>query len=146
MKFFYRSSKTKPFNLALVSCCFTYLLSGCQVAHSQSKQGAQKAMEKIETVFDVSLHLNVIKFDVLSTGCTRAKDFKLNVAPVKDNTLEVSLVRLKPDYCRAMPKVVEVAMKLPQMNNDKSTKVVVKNPLSMKRPGKKKLGKFDKPK
>lgn len=90
---------------------------------------------KVETIHDVKISADSIQFTVISNGCTKSKNFVLDVNQVNKDTYDVTLLRLKPDYCRAMPRLITITKPLKQLNNINHPKIVINNPFSTKKPG-----------
>ena len=90
-------------------------------------------LKPLERVYNVSLALNEVNFQVLSTGCTKSSDFKLLVKEMNVKQLIVSLIRENPDYCRAKSTLVTISKKLPKMKYNESVSIIVKNPQALKK-------------
>jgi|GEM_PF-5436676 len=117
-------------------------LSGCattianKVASDTAAQG--KHVKNIETVYSAERRKGAMWFNVKTTGCTSEKSFRLEVteqvqasdAEDKNKVLAVTLVREKPDYCRAMPSYTAVVLTHPLLQTN--APVMVMNPFALK--------------
>ena len=64
-------------------------------------------------VYEVGIHEDSVRFLAVSTGCTSASNFALKVSYVSDennSVTELAITLLKPDYCKAMPRIVSINM------------------------------------
>jgi len=62
-----------------------------------------------ERVIGISLMAEGVQAQVISTGCTSAEDFEISHVATQ-SACKLTLVRIKPDYCRRAPFVVEVSV------------------------------------
>ena len=117
-------------------------LSGCattvakRAASDTAAQGNH--VKNIETVYSAERRKGAMWFNVKTTGCTSEKSFRLAVteqvqagnAEDKNKVLAVTLVREKPDYCKAMPGYTAVVLSHPLLQTNAS--VIVMNPFAQK--------------
>lgn len=84
----------------------------------------------LEILYNVEIRKNSILAAVKSTGCTSNKNFKLQLALDNKKVLNASIVRIKPDFCRAMPKVITIELFDEQLA--RNAKVIIKNDIANK--------------
>lgn len=79
---------------------------------------------------------NALIFGVISTGCTQADDFQLNVSFSDDSVTSLTLVRLKKDRCRMVPrqKQIEIVLDTVDLQKLLHSPVLVENPFTVLRP------------
>lgn len=71
---------------------------------------------------------STLKVDVVSTGCTKASDFKV-VVEQQGKTQQVSIIRLRPDLCEVVAHPEEVELRTNQLRSSRQFQVKVANPL-----------------
>lgn len=116
-------------SILVMAACANQLQSKTNETHAQGP-----AKSNLATLYRWELKDNSIWFLTRSTGCTNKQHFRLEAesSPSKtDDTLLVSIVRVKRDLCKAMPRTI--AFELPLTSPmDKNQKVIVTNPVSEK--------------
>lgn len=86
----------------LVACSHTPL----------SQQLTADEKSQIEPVYQFDIAGSKVTFIVKSHGCTMPEHFELKQSVSFDNKVELALLRLKPDWCRAMPRAYPVSFTL----------------------------------
>lgn len=66
---------------------------------------------ELEQLYGVSFEKQLV-VQVKSTGCTKAEHFDVKVEQKGEHNV-LSIMRIRPDRCRAMPKVIELALAFP---------------------------------
>ena len=80
------------------------------------------ANDVLEPLYGVTYSKNKLLVQVMSNGCTQAKDFRISSENGK-----LSIYRIKPDRCRRMPFLVELVFDFPG-----SHPVTLENPVMIK--------------
>lgn len=116
--------------------CVLLGLSGCNqtTAHSNETDmpTAQAHNKTLAQIYDVSIKKETISFLTKSNGCTTAQNFLFDIK--KEASTGASLVTVyltKPDYCKAMPRLVRIDMNLgfQAMGQDVPNNIGVTNPV-----------------
>jgi len=89
------------------------------------------SQNKLEPLYAVSLSDKSIEFEVKSTGCTTAEDFKLNMRSADDHLI-LNIERIKIDRCRRMPKVISLSKAVDFSNIESNLVIMIDNPFKMK--------------
>lgn len=137
---------TKLISIAIMAMS-VFALSACNsTAEPKNKakpvaklKGPISKKPKVEVIYDVKLFPGKIQYSVSSNGCTKAKDFALDTKPAGKNMSSVTLLRLNPDYCRAMPRLIQITKPLPAAIAGKKQKIAIVNPFSTNLPGRHKV-------
>ena len=113
---------TKLVSITLLTAA-VFLLSACKsTAEPKPKPKVKPVVKlkapvskrpKVEVIYDVKLLPGKVQFSVVSNGCTKAKSFVLDTRQTGKNTTSVTLLRLHPDHCRAMPRLIQITKPLP---------------------------------
>jgi len=75
-----------------------------------------------------SLSPQAVSFTVTGTGCTREQDFELLVEQDGPTTpLRITVLRLKPDWCKKIPQALSFTLALPRRHAGASVPVVITN-------------------
>ena len=90
-------------SMAIISC----ILPAAE--HDQEFQPAKTA--SLETLYGFRVTESLIIFTVISTGCTKEKNFHLQTSATPDG-YDVSIIRDKPDRCRRAPMYQEITIPL----------------------------------
>lgn len=90
---------------------------------SPAQAGSQNGLEPLYAVAASGPELMI---QVKSTGCTKARDFRLVFQRSRENMLGVGAMRVKPDRCRAKPKRITLNLPVQKLLNEN---VYVLNPL-----------------
>ena len=93
---------------------------------------AALSVHKLEKLYGVEIRQNAISVMVQSTGCTSAKSFKLDISSDANQALQASVIRIKPDLCRAMPRMVKVEI-FDKRLKESAAGVVINNPFYIKK-------------
>lgn len=88
------------------------VVCGCSQLGAASSAEINPADSHVATLYGVDVKQNKLWFQVLSNGCTHGRDFSLLTQTLGENKLQVSLIRNKPDYCRAKPRLVPIELAL----------------------------------
>lgn len=107
-------------------------MTACANSLSMQKDVESESPENLAKIYQWEVKNNTIWFLTRSTGCTNEKHFKLitESSPSKtDKTFLVSIVRIKQDFCKAMPRTVAFELPLPELEQ-RHQQVVVTNPLA----------------
>lgn len=97
-------------SIAIISCTLP------AAEHDQEFQSVKTA--SLETLYGFNVTKSFIIFTVVSTGCTKEKDFHLQTSATPDG-YDVGIIRGKPDRCRRAPMYQEITIPLdPARKND----------------------------
>jgi hypothetical protein len=109
------------------------LLTGCShiVSATDTQTSNTRPNGSLETIYAAEIRQGKIWFLVKSTGCTSEKSFELEVRQDSDKQLSASLLRQKPDYCKAMPRYIAVELDSPKLLKERLN-VVINNPFAQK--------------
>jgi len=107
----------------------TFVLTACGTTSSQ-EQVDQPVVNhgELADIYGYEVRKNTLWFRVKSTGCTRKQDFELVLEPVTNGDIQASLYRLKPDYCRAMPRIIGIEMSHTALSQQDKN-LVLQNPI-----------------
>ena len=83
------------------------MLSGC-ILLGQASGGLSVGPERL---YSLTFSEKTLDIQVESYGCTKANDFVIQVM----NKNELLVLRNKADNCRAMPRVIDVQIPLPEL-------------------------------
>ena len=115
------------------------LTFSCQNIKANDKNDAAAVTAKInseisklhdEKLYKIELGKKTLSFNVISTGCTQAKNFSLSTDLIAPQQYELTVIRLKDDNCRAMPHLKTITIDLPLFLQDKGTLIKLNNPLA----------------
>ncbi|MGD8914403.1 MAG: hypothetical protein PVI97_05755 [Candidatus Thiodiazotropha sp.] len=87
----------------------------------------------IEPLIGVMLAVDSLKFVVISNGCTSKESFNFvfdSSTKQTSTTRELSIVRIKPDTCRRLPRTIELEYSLSEVGIKKNESITISNPLS----------------
>ncbi len=104
-------------------------LTGCSSLSFLSDSENQHKVEEVAILTDYQLDDGFITIQAVGYGCTFFNSFKVEVADIKQNTLEV--VRTQPDQCRMKPRNVSLQYSFKHLGLDLNRSVQVKNPVSI---------------
>ena len=85
--------------------------------------------EVIAVLTDYELDDGFITIQAVGYGCTFINSFKLAVADVSDNSLEV--IRTRPDKCRMKPRNVSLQYSYKHLGLDLNRQISVRNPVTV---------------
>jgi hypothetical protein len=108
-------------SMAIVSCTLP------AAEHTQEFQPVKTV--SLETLYGFNVTESFIIFTVISTGCTKEKDFQLQTSATPDG-YDVSILRGKPDRCRRAPMYQEI--KIPLDHTRKNDHFRILNSIKMK--------------
>ncbi|PID63682.1 MAG: hypothetical protein CSB44_01050 [Gammaproteobacteria bacterium] len=97
--------------------------------YSQSARAGTVGASAPAVLLGVSREAGEFTFEVISTGCTRADDFSLDVQPGDDGVVTVTLLRHRVDPCRRRPFRTRIHIVSDDPVLSKAT-VVIANPLA----------------
>lgn len=84
-----------------------------------------------EDIIQSSVMNRSLSVTIVSTGCTRPQDLDFVIErPSRGNEAIVTVVRVKPDLCRAMPKPVTFRYKLADIGIHRGEDVRVANEIT----------------
>ena len=127
--------------ILLASLALTSLLSACSLTQDNTNSQLTEETSTTNTaitnapqarIYSSTVGQNEVRFTTSSNGCTNAENFALmletSAAGKNDNTQNtvVTIVQIKPDYCKAMPRVVSVTL---PFEHQYSGKVTIANTL-----------------
>lgn len=102
--------KKMKYYIILIGCLLTL---GCSANSFKSKQErALKGQLKIELLYGISLNDTKVEVKVVTNGCTKPSSFKLSYNQIDDQTIGVSVMRIKKDFCRKKPELMNVSLNL----------------------------------
>jgi hypothetical protein len=83
------------------------------------------AAEQPEVLLGVSTDFDKgeITFDVIASGCTKKDDFRFDY-----RNYVLTVIRLRPDACKAMPEKIGIAFQLQEVGIDRHTPFTISNP------------------
>ena len=113
--------------LIIILCLFT---SGCSaIGENRKINGVKNTKTSLETLYAFKVERGVMYIKVKSNGCTKASHFRLDYNELNTDLIEVGVMRLKKDYCRKKPALINVEIVLDaQMLSKKAWQVI--NPFS----------------
>ena len=82
-------------------------------AHPQGPQGA----DSLPVLYGMKLDGARIAVDVVSSGCTDASYFSVQLDPASPDTYRLSVVRRRQDRCRMSAHIVTVTLDIPAVPN-----------------------------
>lgn len=124
------------------------LLSGCSFNPTLNNDSGEEGSTvntntstTLAKVYDVSVNKSTVRFLTMSNGCTSERNFSLSAVNISEdgvNATQVSIILIKPDYCKAMPRLIAIelpitfeqvglisvsnpALSAPKINKPKST-------------------------
>lgn len=102
--------------------------AGCHLPAATSP--TLEPMKKLETLKAVTLDNQGIGITVISTGCTEADDFSVELNRNDDGTTSVAIYRLHPDHCRRAPMPVTLTLPWRDAKPDLTAPIQVINPVT----------------
>ena len=124
--------RTKVLRVASLMCILS-LLSACEMsAELETNMPSNNKVDSdlpLATIYSALSKPDKVTFTTTSNGCTTTDNFRLLIEPSNDEAL-VSILLLKPDYCKAMPRVVSIdlPMDTKQFSNLRFANVISENP------------------
>jgi len=108
--------------LIIILCFFA---SGCSAIGEKGKfNGVKDIKTSLETLYAFKIEKRIIYIEVKSNGCTKASHFKLDYNEIDTDFIEVSVMRVKKDFCRKKPELINIKMALDtQMLNKRDLQV-----------------------
>mgnify|MGYP000704682630 CR=1 FL=1 len=84
------------------------MLSGCLMVSPVVSGSLPTGAERLHSLTFSATSLDI---QVKSFGCTKAEDFRVQT----DNNNELTIIRKKADRCRAMPRIIDLQLPLPEL-------------------------------
>lgn len=109
------------------------LLAACS-STPLSQQLTADETAQLTPVYQMTLTGTKVNFTVNSHGCTMPEHFTLKQNKTSDGKMELALLRLKPDWCRAMPRAYPVSFELKAKVRQQD--LVLLNPIDKSKPTK----------
>lgn len=102
------------------------LFMSASCAIQSNKVSSPEENVNLEAVYGFNINDRAVSFTVISNGCTNDSDFQLS-SKMSGQTVELSLIRKKPDYCRKMPSLTEVSFPVDETWSPKHVRVLNPN-------------------
>ena len=115
--------------LLIVAFLLITSLTGCSQTTAKEQQSEYRHIPD-EPIYNVEIKGKSIWYTVKSNGCTDTSKFRLAFEN-KGDVAFVTLIRIKPDYCKARSRLVVIDMKMPVPLSE-NAKVVIRNPFVKK--------------
>lgn len=125
----------KVIKLFSVSVLVSLLAACSSTPLSQQLTAEQKS--QLTPVYQMTLKGSKVTFTVNSHGCTLPEHFQLKQSKSNNDNVELALLRLKQDWCRAMPRAYPVSFTLD--NKVTEQQLVLLNPIDQSKPKKAKV-------
>ena len=118
------------------TCVLVSLLAACS-STPLSQQLTAEQKTQLTPVYQMTLKGSKVTFTVNSHGCTLPKHFQLKQNKIGNGKVELALLRLKQDWCRAMPRAYPVSFTLNDTVTEKQ--LVLLNQIVQSKPKKAKV-------
>jgi hypothetical protein len=105
------------------------LWASLMIAHPAHSQIADGKADLV-LLYGVQFVDSRISIDVVSSGCTDETYFTAKVEPLPDS-LQLSIIQLKPDRCRMSPHIVSVTLDIPSIAAPNEARVQLLNKLAI---------------
>jgi hypothetical protein len=92
-------------------------------SHAQNSQGT----DNLPSLYGLKLDRVQITIDVLSSGCTDASQFSVQIDPEAPDTYRLSIIRHQQDRCKMTPYIVALTLDLPTIPNLAAAKFFLRN-------------------
>ena len=99
------------------------------MAHPAHPQNADGKADLV-LLYGVQFVDSRISIDVVSSGCTDETYFTAKVEPSSDS-LQLSIIQLKPDRCRTSPHIISVTLDIPSVAKPDEAKFQLLNKLAI---------------
>jgi hypothetical protein len=96
-------------------------------AHSQIPQ----ENDNLLLLYGIRLDGTQIAIDVVSTGCTDASYFSVQLDPAQQDTYRLSIIQRRQDRCRMSPHIVTLALDIPEVPDRAAANFLLMNRLSI---------------
>lgn len=106
---------------------FLFLAACGYTANSVEAMTAEDADLRLEPLYGYALKSGSMQITVMSTGCTRAEDFLVDVRE-SSGRCEVRIVRKQPDRCRKAPMLEHLSLQWQAPENCSERELMVVNP------------------
>src|SRR5437763_1601970 len=103
------------FSLSKIITCGLFLCVSMRLAapsHSQVQGGGN-----LPVLYGIKLDSARIAFDVVSSGCTDASHFSVQLDPVSSDTYQLSIIRHRQDRCRMSVHIITLTLDIPTVPN-----------------------------
>ena len=100
-------------------------------ACAQTRSQAPDQGNVLAKVYAYQFRQNALWFQTVSNGCTSAQNFEVKIVETNQRGLEATVIQLKPDYCRAKPRLIAVEIALPSTDSN-ATEITLINPIEDK--------------
>jgi hypothetical protein len=94
---------------------------------SEDARAQELQDNSLPVLYGAKLGGSRIAIDVVSSGCTDASYFSVQLEPASTDTLRLSIIARKRDMCRMRAHIVTVMLELPAVANLSGTKFLVMN-------------------
>lgn len=91
------------------------LMAGCKMTETSDSSSSKEPVvvnSEQEPLYSFDTEGDRLTIVVQSFGCTKAEHFELNTQLDENDKQIVTIMRNKPDLCRAMPRLMPVSMRL----------------------------------
>jgi hypothetical protein len=96
-------------------------------AHSQILQ----ENDNLPLLYGIKLDGTQIAIDVVSTGCTDASYFSVQLDPAQQDTYRLSIIQRRQDRCRMSAHIVTLALDIPEVPDRAAANFLLMNRLSI---------------
>ena len=121
--------------LAILLATTGLMLDGCQLAAAMPPVDGEIAMKKLETLQNITVGRDGVSITVISTGCTTAKDFVVELHR-KADVPELAIYRIRPDFCRRAPMPSTLQLPWQEPDDYPGDKLRIVNPVANAASGK----------
>ena len=121
-----RRGRARP---AILITAVGLMLGGCQLAAATLPTGGEAVMKKLEALQDIAVEHDGVRVTVISTGCTTARDFLIELRDRADVT-ELAVYRIRPDLCRRAPMPVTLLLPWREPGDHPAGKLRIINPVA----------------
>lgn len=99
------------------------VLSSCNLTGNTFEK---PEIRKLEKLYGIKISDSNLQINVLSTGCTKADDFKID-SKITEKTCEMSIYRIHPDLCKRAPIQETIQLSWDDYNHCKNATLDLKN-------------------
>jgi hypothetical protein len=112
-----------------VTCVFLLWVSmmPAALAHSQIIQ----ENGNLAILYGIKFDGTRIAIDVVSTGCTDASYFSVQLDPAQQDTYRLSIIQRRQDRCRMSAHLVTLVLDVPEVPNREAANFLLMNRLSI---------------
>lgn len=121
--------KWEGFHLAMLLTGSTLVSSACLSSGAVPEGSDVPSGAPMADILEFEQTASSVRIRVITTGCTRAEDFEPNVQRLDATRVQLTVLRIKPDDCRAMPasKIVEFSRESLKLDEER---IILMNPLT----------------